>query len=188
MAQPDNAGTPAEKTFTQAELDAIVRDRLKRERETTATKYADYDQLKASATAAEGDKSKLDQVLQKLGDAEARAAKAEAENTRNGVATAKKLPPWMARRLSGKTKEELEADADEMLAEWKAAGGGPTDDGKDGKEGNGTDGKLAGTATTGTPAAPRGRPTETLRSGAPLTEGKAEETNPMKLAAMVPRN
>jgi hypothetical protein len=35
-----------EKTFTQAELDAVVKDRLKRERE----KYADYDAVKAKAT------------------------------------------------------------------------------------------------------------------------------------------
>lgn len=40
------SGAESEKTFTQTELDAIVGDRLKRER----AKYADYDDLKAKAT------------------------------------------------------------------------------------------------------------------------------------------
>ena len=42
-------GAPAEqeRTFTQTELDAIVRDRLKRERE----KYADYADLQTKAKA-----------------------------------------------------------------------------------------------------------------------------------------
>ncbi len=35
-----------EKTFTQAELDSIVKDRLAREK----GKYADYEELKAKAT------------------------------------------------------------------------------------------------------------------------------------------
>ena len=35
----EGAQTPDTKTFTQAELDAVVKDRLKRERE----KYSDYD-------------------------------------------------------------------------------------------------------------------------------------------------
>ena len=36
----------ATKTFTQSELDAIISDRLKRERD----KYADYETLKEKAT------------------------------------------------------------------------------------------------------------------------------------------
>lgn len=38
-------GAPAERTFTQAEMDAIIGDRLKRER----AKYADYEDVKAKA-------------------------------------------------------------------------------------------------------------------------------------------
>jgi hypothetical protein len=41
-----------EQTFTQADVDRIVADRLKRERETTKTKYADYDALKEKAGEA----------------------------------------------------------------------------------------------------------------------------------------
>ena len=55
-------GAPAEpaKTFTQAEMDAIIGERLKRERD----KYADYEELKTKAAAydeaAEAAKSDLE--------------------------------------------------------------------------------------------------------------------------------
>jgi|SRR3990172_7856475 len=75
---PPAAQPPApEKTFTQAELDAIVRDRLKREKE----KFADYDQLKTAATKlAEIEQSQLsetEKLTRKL--AELETAKTQAE-------------------------------------------------------------------------------------------------------------
>lgn len=57
-ADPSNeggaGGNEGEKpaTFTQADVDKIVTDRLKRERESTKAKYADYDDLKAKAEGA----------------------------------------------------------------------------------------------------------------------------------------
>lgn len=64
-----------DKTFTQAELDQIVRDRVARER----AKYADYDELK---TRAEGAKS----VEEKLADLERKSAEAEARALRSDIA------------------------------------------------------------------------------------------------------
>lgn len=56
---------------------------------------------------------------QKLADAKAAAEKdaadSKAELLRTTVAYAKKLPPELAGRLRGSTKEELEKDADELL-------------------------------------------------------------------------
>ncbi|WP_151737237.1 scaffolding protein [Paenibacillus tengchongensis] len=46
---PDPAPAAPEKTFTQAELDALIADRLGRERK----KFADYDELKTKLTALE---------------------------------------------------------------------------------------------------------------------------------------
>lgn len=178
----DDTGSTGAKTFTQAEVDAIVRDRLKREREATATKYADYDALKTAA--AEGDKSKtqLDKVSEQLAALTTRAEKAEAATLRAKVIADKKVPPSLAKRLQGTTEEELTADADELLADWKAAGGKTADDGgeQDGDEGKG--------APPARPAARTGRPREDLRSGAPTTAREPEETNPLKLAALIPRN
>lgn len=178
----DDTGSTGGKTFTQAEVDAIVRDRLKREREATATKYADYDELKAKA--AEGDKSKtqLDKVSEQLEALTKRAEAAEARETRAKVVAAKKLPPSLAKRLQGKTEEELTADADELLADWKSAGGKV--DGDEGEQ-EGDEGEATPPAR---PAARTGRPTEDLRSGAPTTARAPEETNPLKLAALIPRN
>ena len=41
-----------DQTFTQADVDRIVADRLKREREAVKAKYADYDDLRAKAEGA----------------------------------------------------------------------------------------------------------------------------------------
>lgn len=52
QADPDPEPDPKDQTFTQADVDRIVAERLKRERETTKTKYADYEDLKQKAEGA----------------------------------------------------------------------------------------------------------------------------------------
>ena len=51
-----------EQTFTQADVDRIVADRLKRERETVKAKYGDYDDLKVKA----GEKATADERIAAL--------------------------------------------------------------------------------------------------------------------------
>lgn len=184
MTQPDDTGAAGGKAFTQAEVDAIVRDRLKREREHTATKYGDYEDLKRAAADADKSKTQLDKLSEQIGELTSRAERAEAATTRAKIVAAKKLPPQLAKRLQGKTEEELSADADELLADWKAAGGKVDGDDNGKNEQDGDNGK-------GTPAArpaTTGRPREDLRSGAPVTPRAPEETDPLKLAALIPRN
>ena len=48
-AETTASNAPAEDTFTQADVDRIVGERLKREREATKTKYGDLDELKRKA-------------------------------------------------------------------------------------------------------------------------------------------
>ncbi|HEX9767011.1 MAG TPA: hypothetical protein VGA36_09625 [Nitriliruptorales bacterium] len=102
--------------------------------------------------------------LQKAQDAAAAAekAKADAESRalRIEVATSKGLTAGQAKRLSGATREELEADADELLAEF------------------------GGTGKPGPP--PSGKPTPNP-SGGRDPETEPEEMDPLKLAAKVPR-
>lgn len=181
MTQPDDDTGTTGKTFTQADVDKLIRDRLARER----AKYADYDELKTAASEADKSKTQLDKLSQQIGELTSRAEKAEAATTRAKVVAAKKLPPALAKRLQGKTEEELSADADELLADWKAAGG-KVDDGESGKAEQ--DGDNGNGTLPARPAAPSGRPREDLRSGAPATPRAPEETNPLKLAALVPRN
>ena len=116
------------------------------------------------AETEEADKSEVQRATDRATQAEERAKAAESRAARMEVAAAKGLSLAMASRLVGETKEELEADADELMTELRpATGAGP-------KPGD----------------TPGGRPRETLRSGtAPDT--KPEETDPAKLAAMVPR-
>lgn len=49
---PETDDGTKDQSFTQADVDRIVAERLKRERETTKTKYADYEDLKAKAEGA----------------------------------------------------------------------------------------------------------------------------------------
>jgi len=79
----DNAtqGAPAEpeRTFTQAEMDAIIGDRLKRER----SKYADYESLKEKAAqfdaAQEATKSDYEKAVEERDALKARLDKLEAD-------------------------------------------------------------------------------------------------------------
>jgi hypothetical protein len=105
---PDPAPDPPPDAFTQADVDRIVADRLKREREATKTKYADYDDLKAKAAGATTLEERVAGIEQQAKESEQRALRAE-------IANAKGLTPSQAKRLVGSTKEELEADADELL-------------------------------------------------------------------------
>lgn len=106
-----------EKPFTapqsQDDLNKIVEARLARER----AKYADYDSLKtAAAKLAEieaANQTEAEKAQARLEAAETRAAELEDKATRAEVANEKGVP---AELLSGKTREELEASADKLIA------------------------------------------------------------------------
>jgi hypothetical protein len=73
----------------------------------------------AKKDVAKGDTSgKVAELQEKLTKAESEAETAKADYVRLEVATEKGLTPKQAKRLQGKTKEELEADADEILEEF----------------------------------------------------------------------
>lgn len=62
-----------ESTFTQADVDRIVRERVKRERE----KFADYDDLKAKAGEKATAEERLADIEKRYAEAEARALRAD---------------------------------------------------------------------------------------------------------------
>lgn len=125
---PAAAAEPAPTTFSQADVDRIVAERLTRER----GKFADYDQLKTKASEfdklAEAQKTEVQKTTERLTAAERKAADAELAALKLDVAL-EKAPDGMsaaqvrklARRLSGTSKEELEADAAEMFADFTPA-------------------------------------------------------------------
>jgi hypothetical protein len=117
----------------------------------------------------DADKSEIQRERDKALAADARAKEAETRAARLEVAAEKGLSPKLAARLVGGTREELEADADELLAQLKP---GDSSGGKD--KGSG-----------GTPG-DRGRPRENLRSGS-APDAEPEDNDPKKLAALIPR-
>jgi hypothetical protein len=108
------------KTYTQEEFDEALQKAVTAEVEKTAAKiraderkkvgekFADYDDLKAKAAGATTLEDRVAEIERQAKDSEARAMRAE-------VANAKGLTPTQAKRLVGATREELEADADELL-------------------------------------------------------------------------
>ena len=108
---PKPEGDPKpETTFSQEDVDRIVAERLKREREATKTKYADYDDLKARA----GEATTLEERVAAM---EERATKAEIAALRAQYAT--DVPERLRPLLTGTTDEELKAQRD-LIVEGEA--------------------------------------------------------------------
>ena len=105
-------------------------------------------------------KSDKDKLEERATGAEGRASKAESEAARLRVALKKGLTETQAKRLIGENEEELEADADELLASFREDEGRPE---------------------------PKRRPRERLRPGA-SPSSELEETDPRKLAESIPRS
>lgn len=100
------------KTFTQADVDAAVEKIAAKiraeERRKVSEKFADYDDLKTKAEGAKTLEDRVAEIERQAKESEERALRAE-------VANAKGLTTTQAKRLVGATKEELEADADELI-------------------------------------------------------------------------
>lgn len=103
-------------------------------------------------------KSESEKLTERLTAAEKRAQEAELRALRVEVAAEHGLTPAQARRLVGTTKEELDADAAELLETFGSR----------------------------KPGAPSSRPRERLAGGTDPND-EPQETNPEKLAAMVSR-
>lgn len=115
----------------------------------------------------DADKSESEKAKEEAAREKKRADEAEARLVRLEVGAEKGLTPSQARRLVGSTREELEADADELLEAF----GGSKDKKGDGDE---RPGGLK-------------RPDVKPRSGT-VPDAEPEDNDPAKLAAMVPRN
>lgn len=114
------------------------------------------------------DKSEVDRLKDQLAEAQARAEKAETALARTEVAFEKGLTPAQAKRLTGATREELEADADDLLSILKPS--------------NETEPPSGG----GKPSPVSNRPTPALRGGGdPTTE---PEPDMRQVVADIPRS
>ncbi|UDL15250.1 scaffolding protein [Gordonia phage Kudefre] len=134
LAAQANAGgaavveTPAAVTefkaiTSQEEFDRRIGQRIGQ----IEAKYPNYDELKAKAEKYDdSERAKLGEIeqkdltigelQQKIAEFETREQERQFNDLRTGVARAKGLPEALAARLTGTTKEELEADADSLLS------------------------------------------------------------------------
>lgn len=143
---------------------------IRKQRESEKKLKAERDELREKLQQHErANESEKEKAEREKAEAIDRATKAEGNALRLEVAL-DKAPDGMslgqvrklAKRLSGSTKEELEADADELFADFTPAENG----------GGGGGGQR--------------RPRENLRPGA-APSSEPEELDPDKLAAKVPR-
>lgn len=113
----NDQGSEYKAPATQADLDRIVGDRLARER----AKFADYDDLKAQATAASEYQSKITELEALNGELSTKVQGFESAAERAGiVADVSKATGVPAGALRGDTREELEAHADVLKELYKA--------------------------------------------------------------------
>lgn len=159
----DGAGTGDGFTpiTSQEELDKVLGKRLDRER----AKFPDYDQLKADAAELkkirDGEKTELQREKEAREAAEARADKAEFAALRSEVARDKGVP---AASITGTTKEELEASAEELLA-WRGDAGKPTKPAKNTNAGQLKSGASGAGSTTQDPKERAAEAMRRLRNG-----------------------
>lgn len=133
---------------------------LSRKHEASAKTNADA--ARRLQAAEDADKTEIQKATDKALAADKRADLAEARILRLEIAAEKGLTQAQAKRLMGATREELEADADELLEAFGGKNGAG-----DRKE-------------------PLKRPATTTRSGS-VPDAEPEDNDPAKLAAKVPR-
>lgn len=127
-------GTEAkDKTFTQADVDRIVTDRLGRAKE--SMKKDLIAEIKAEAAKDEakkqGDFEKLYNAEKEAHDTlKADVAKRDHEDLKKRIAAEAKLPEGAWKRLVGETEDELKADAKDMAKTFVSTKDVDTDAGK----------------------------------------------------------
>lgn len=116
---------------SQDELDAIIKNRIERERKTTAEKYADYEELKNSAATYESRIAELTRTLEEANTTIAehntvveelnkKIAGYETKAVKQKLAREVGLSYELADRITGETEEAMKADAEMLAKAFKA--------------------------------------------------------------------
>lgn len=107
---------------TQEQFDQAISERLKRERESTAKKYADYDDLKKRSAEYETQintlNKSLDDAVKKaadhektVGELQAKVSAYETNSVKMRIAQEMGIPFELAGRLSGDNEDAIREDA-----------------------------------------------------------------------------
>lgn len=109
--------------MTQADFDAAISDRLKRERETISKRYADYEDLKGKVSTYEQQLSDQARQIQEatdkqttndqtVADLTAKLKSYETASVKTRIALELGLPYELAGRLTGDTEDAIRKDAE----------------------------------------------------------------------------
>lgn len=107
---------------TQEELNAIIADRLKRQKETIESKYTDYDeiieenkklkqQLSDTNSVLEKNKVNSEQFNNQIEELKGEISSYKLKNLKTDIALKHGIPYELASRLIGNTEEEITHDA-----------------------------------------------------------------------------
>ena len=133
--EDEQTQAPAENESTTSETETDDEDwkgkfeaqrRMNRELEKRAKENAEA--AKKLAEIEDSKKSEIEKLTEQQQVAQKRAEEAELKALRLEVAASKGLTPAQAKRLVGGTIEELEADADELIATFAASDDGTETD------------------------------------------------------------
>lgn len=119
------ADTATEATETEPDLSAEVEKWKSLAKKHEARAKDNADKAKRFDEIEESSKSELEKATARAEAAEKALATARLDSDRASVALSKGLTPTQAKRLVGTTREELEADADDLLADLKASSATP---------------------------------------------------------------
>jgi hypothetical protein len=182
MAKDDKPATGDGKKDDDDTLGDAGKRALAAERDARRKAEADLktarDELGKVKADQDTSKSDMQKVLDKVAGLEKRAEEAERKALVAAVAAEHKLTPGQARRLQGSTRDELEADAKDLLEAFGTKAEGDDDknkgNGKGDDDGKGDKGDKPGI----------GRPKEKLRPGAAGddTEGEIDRKKADELA------
>lgn len=112
------AQAQAERTFTQADVDRIITERLAKEKakaESMAAKAREDAERKAAEEQGKF-RELYEAAQQRIAETEARLKAAEIASIKREVAARLNMPAKLAERLQGETAEDIEADAKDLMA------------------------------------------------------------------------
>jgi hypothetical protein len=121
MSETDTA---EQTTETQTETEKVIDWEAEAAKQKAINKKIEADNKRNATRLAEletANQSELEKAQARAAAAEKELETSRLDAARNEVALEKKLSPSQAKRLVGTTREELEADADELLADLKAS-------------------------------------------------------------------
>ena len=110
---------------TQEQLDAVIKDRLERERKTLTEKYSDYDDLKEKVSDYEKQIGDLNKSIkdnekkyadydQQLSALQTKVKGYESDSVKTRIAQEFGLDAGLANRLTGETEEDIRKDAEAL--------------------------------------------------------------------------